>query len=99
LPDAAPLASRRYNYRTRPPHILNAVRSMEAGVSIPMVQAFERVIGKQRAVGIARGVIRELARKDSERWAERFGSNLAAIEQVAGEPMVWRRRVYSNRDF
>ena len=61
-------------------------RKIEAGVLIPMVQAFQRAIGNERANEIAREVIMELARKDGERWAQRFGTDLAAMEQVAG---VW----------
>lgn len=51
-----------------------------------MVQAFQRAIGKERANGIAREVIIELARKDGKRWAEQFGKDLAAMERVSG---VW----------
>jgi len=42
-------------------------RKIEAGVLIPMVQAFQRAIGKERANEIAREVLLELARKDGER--------------------------------
>ncbi len=58
-------------------------RKIEAGVLIPMVQAFQRAIGEERANDIARGVIYELARKDGERWARQFGENLAALEKVS----------------
>jgi L-2-amino-thiazoline-4-carboxylic acid hydrolase len=61
-------------------------RKIEAGVLIPMVQAFQRAIGKTRANEIAREVIVELARQDGERWALQFGQDLAAMEQVAS---VW----------
>lgn len=57
-------------------------RKIEARVLIPMVQAFQRAIGKERANEIAREVIMELARKDGDRWAQRFGTDLAAMEQV-----------------
>lgn len=53
---------------------------------IPMVQAFQRAIGKERANEIAREVIIELARKDGERWAQQFGQDLAAMDEVSG---VW----------
>jgi len=59
-------------------------RKIEAGVLIPMVQAFQRAMGKERANDIAREVIRQLAREDGARWAERFGTDLAALEQVTG---------------
>jgi len=59
-------------------------RKIEAGVLIPMVQAFQRAIGKERANEVAREVIMELARKDGERWAQQFGTDLAAMEQVMG---------------
>ena len=61
-------------------------RKIEAGVLIPIVQAFQRAIGKERANEIARGVIMELARKDGERWAQQFGTDLAAMAQVIS---VW----------
>jgi hypothetical protein len=61
-------------------------RKIEAGVLIPMVQAFQRAIGKERANEVTREVIMELARKDGERWAQRFGTDLAAMEQLTG---VW----------
>ena len=63
-------------------------RKIEAGVLIPMIQAFQRAIGLERANEIAREVIRELARRDGERWAQQFGDDLAAMEKVSG---VWAR--------
>lgn len=57
-------------------------RKIEAGVLIPMIQAFQRAIGKERANEIAREVIRELARKDGERWAAQHGRDLAALREV-----------------
>ncbi len=61
-------------------------RKIEAGVLIPMVQAFQRAIGKERANEIARTVIIELARRDGDRWAQQFGQDLDAMEKVSG---VW----------
>jgi len=61
-------------------------RKIEAGVLIPMVQAFQHAIGKERANEIAREVIIELARKDGARWAEQFGDDLSAMEEVSG---IW----------
>jgi hypothetical protein len=61
-------------------------RKIEGGVLIPMVQAFQRAIGTERANEIARDVIIELARKDGERWAQQFGGDLEAMEKVSG---VW----------
>jgi predicted ArsR family transcriptional regulator len=61
-------------------------RKIEAGVLIPMVQAFRRAIGKERANEIAREVIIELARKDGAQWAQQFGDDLSAMEKVSG---VW----------
>ena len=48
-------------------------RKIEGGVLIPMVQAFQRAIGKEQANEVAREVIIDLARRDGERWAEQFG--------------------------
>src|SRR5882724_6979332 len=61
-------------------------RKIEGGVLIPMVQAFQAAIGKEKANEIAKQVIIELARKDGERWARQYGDDLAAMEQVSG---VW----------
>jgi len=61
-------------------------RKIEAGVLIPMVQAFQHAIGKDKANEIAREVIIELARKDGEQWAKQFGDDLAAMQKVSG---VW----------
>ncbi len=61
-------------------------RKIEGGVLIPMVQAFQKAIGKERANEIARAVIVELARQDGERWARQFGQDLAAMDKVSG---VW----------
>jgi hypothetical protein len=70
-----------------PPNITHLERrKIEGGVLIPMVQAFQKAIGKERANEIAREVIVELARQDGERWAQQFGEDLAAMEKVSG---VW----------
>ncbi len=61
-------------------------RKIEAGVLIPMIQAFQRAMGKEQANEIAREVIVALARKDGERWAQHFGRDLAALEKVSS---VW----------
>lgn len=61
-------------------------RKIEGGVLIPMVQAFQRALGKDRANEIAREVIVELARKDGQRWAQQFGNDLPAMRKVSG---VW----------
>ena len=61
-------------------------RKIEAGVLIPIVRAFQHAIGKERANEIAREVIMELARKDGERWAQQFGTDLVAMAQVVS---VW----------
>jgi hypothetical protein len=61
-------------------------RKIEAGVIIPLLQAFQRAIGPEQANAIARDVILELARKDGARWAAQFGCDLAGLEQVTG---IW----------
>lgn len=58
-------------------------RKIEAGVMIPLVQAFQRAMGREAANAIAKEVIVELARRDGERWAAQFGDDLAAVERVA----------------
>jgi hypothetical protein len=57
-------------------------RKIEAGVLIPMIQAFQQAFGRERANEIARTVILELARKDGELWAERFGRGLQGVNSV-----------------
>ena len=61
-------------------------RKIQAEVLIPMVQAFQHAIGKERANEIAREVIIELARKDGARLAQQFGDDLTGMERVSG---VW----------
>lgn len=58
-------------------------RKIEAGVLIPMVQAFQRAFGHERANAVAKEVVVELARRDGERWAAQFGDDLAGLERVA----------------
>ena len=62
-------------------------RKIQAEVLIPMVQAFQRAIGKERAHEIAREVIVELARNDGARWAQQFGDDLSGMEKKASG--VW----------
>ena len=57
-------------------------RKIEARVLIPMIQAFQRAMGKEQANEVARLVILELARKDGELWAEQFGRGLKGINRV-----------------
>jgi len=61
-------------------------RKIEAGVLVPMVQAFQKAIGREKANEIARQVIVELAKQDGKRWSEQYGSDLAAMDKVSG---VW----------
>jgi hypothetical protein len=58
-------------------------RKIEAGVLIPMIEAFQRAMGKDQANAIARDVIRELAKQDGERWAENYGSDLNGLQKVS----------------
>ena len=58
-------------------------RRIEAGVLVPMLEAFQQAIGKERANEIAREVIVALARQDGERWSEQFGRDLPALQKVA----------------
>jgi len=61
-------------------------RRIEANVLVPMIQAMQRELGKERANEIARKAIVELARRDGERWAAQFGTDLEALGRVSG---VW----------
>ena len=61
-------------------------RKIQAEVLIPMIQAFQRAIGTERANEIAREVIIELAQKDGARLAQQFGDDLSGMEKVSG---VW----------
>jgi predicted ArsR family transcriptional regulator len=58
-------------------------RRIEAGVLIPMLEAFQRAFGKERANEVAREVIRELARQEGSRWAGQFGRDLQGVRKVA----------------
>jgi predicted ArsR family transcriptional regulator len=58
-------------------------RKIEAGVLIPLVQAFQRAFGREQANAVAREVIVELARRDGEQWARQFGDDLAAMDKVS----------------
>lgn len=61
-------------------------RKIQAEVFIPMIEAFQRAMGKEQANEIARQVIVELAKKDGARWAQQFGDDLAGMERVSD---VW----------
>jgi len=58
-------------------------RKIEAGVLVPLLQAFQRALGSERANEIAREVIVELARMDGERWAAAHGHDLEAMQRVS----------------
>jgi len=61
-------------------------RKIEAGVLVPMIQAFQRAIGTEKANEVAREVIVELARKEGARWAEQNGAGLEGIDRTSA---VW----------
>ena len=57
-------------------------RRIEAGVLVPMLQAFQKAMGREQANAVAREVIAELARQDGERWASQHGNDLTALRKV-----------------
>jgi len=57
-------------------------RKIEARVLIPMVQAFQRAVGAERANAVAREVFLDWSRTDGTRWAVRFGNDFAGLEEV-----------------
>lgn len=57
-------------------------RKIEAGLFIPMVQAFRGVIGKKLTSEVAGEVISELARKEGELLARWLGKDLIAMAEV-----------------
>jgi hypothetical protein len=61
-------------------------RKIEGKVLIPMVQAFQRAIGKERANEIAREVILEFARASGAQWASQFGNGIDGLEGIVD---VW----------
>jgi hypothetical protein len=61
-------------------------RKIEAGVLVPMIQAFQRAIGTQKANDIAREVIVELARKEGAQWARQNGDDLSGLDKTSA---VW----------
>lgn len=62
-------------------------RKIQAEVLIPLIQAFQQAIGKERANEIAREAILNIARDDGKRWAEQLGDRLGGIERLARE--IW----------
>lgn len=61
-------------------------RKIEAGVLVPMLQAFQQAIGAERANEIAREVIVELARKEGAQWAKQNGAGLEGVDRTSA---VW----------
>jgi hypothetical protein len=61
-------------------------RKIEGKVLIPMVQAFQHAIGKERANEIANEVILGLARAAGAQWGGQFGNDLNGLEEIVG---VW----------
>jgi hypothetical protein len=61
-------------------------RKIEAGVLVPMLQAFQRAFGREAANAVAREVIVALARQDGARWAKDHGDNLAGLAEVS---QIW----------
>jgi hypothetical protein len=57
-------------------------RRIEAGVLVPLIQAFQRAFGRDAANAVAREAIVELARKDGERWAAQLGDDLDAVRAL-----------------
>jgi hypothetical protein len=62
-------------------------RKIQAEALIPMLQAFQRVMGMEQANEVARQVIFELAREDGARLAQQFGADLPGMEKVSSS--VW----------
>jgi hypothetical protein len=63
-------------------------REIEAGIVGPMVRAFAREVGEERAVAILREVITELARRGGRVLAEALGAD--SLEAFAGALDRWR---------
>jgi len=61
-------------------------RKIEAGVLVPMIQAFQRAIGTEKANEVAREVIVELARNIDRTSAVWSGGGSLTIENVAKTP-------------
>lgn len=59
-------------------------RKIESRVLIPFIKALEKEIGVERTQRVVVRTIRELARGDGAAWADRFGTDIDALEQVAG---------------
>jgi hypothetical protein len=63
-------------------------REIEAGVVGPLVRAFAREVGQERAVAVLREVITELARQGGRDLAVALGAN--TLEAFAGTLDRWR---------
>ena len=65
-------------------------REIEAGVAVPLIQAFAEKLGREEAISVARMVIQGLARAAGRETAQKLGANnLAAFSQVVRE--LWAR--------
>jgi hypothetical protein len=62
-------------------------RKIEGRVLIPFIEACLERFGEAATRDLVLTTIQRLASKDGERWAERSGGGLAALQQVAEE--VW----------
>ena len=63
-------------------------RRIEATVLGPMLRAFQREIGEERANDVARGVLEQIAREQGSAFRERVGSG--DLEAFAGNRDAWR---------
>src|SRR3546814_2408311 len=58
-------------------------RKIESRVLLPFIEALEKEIGPERTERVVVQTIRDLARGDGSVWADRFGTDIDALERVA----------------
>ncbi len=66
-------------------------REIEAGIAVPLIQAFAAKMGREQALAVATEVVRSLACAAGRETARKLGANdIATLAQVVRE--VWSRQ-------
>ena len=68
---------------------LLAKREIEARMAAPLIEAFAREIGKERAMEVASEVIQSLAKQSGQQLAEQLGGN--SLADLANGIALWQQ--------
>lgn len=71
------------------PVSLLARREIEARMAVPLIEAFAREIGKERAIEVASEVIQSLAKQSGQQLAEQMGGN--SLADLAKGLQLWQQ--------